>query len=201
MPSLPDNLSEASASWTDLSAYQLPADYSPGRGKLTQIAWLLVSCVCFESSWFLLTGLKPKLLRLFGARIGQGVVIKPNVRIKFPWRLEIGDHVWIGQGVWIDNLAAVEIGSHACVSQNAYFCTGSHDPTSETFDLITAPIIVDAGAWVATGVTLLPGVTIGPNAIAAAGCVVTKDVEPAAIMGGVPARAIGQRQPPRSKGN
>lgn len=188
-PSAPDG------AWVDLSAYT-PADYRPGRGRVTQLLWYLVSVAFFESGWFPLTRLKPALLRAFGARIGSNVTIKPNVRIKYPWRLAVGDHVWIGQESWIDNLADVEIGSHVCLSQRAYLCTGGHDHRSRRFDLQTEPIVLADGCWVAAAAVVLGGVTIGKNSLVAAGSVVTRDVEPAKIVGGSPATVLADRQPP-----
>ena len=73
-------------------------------------------------------------------------MFKPHVRIKYPWRLVIGDHCWIGQNVWIDNIADVTIGNHVCVSQYAYFCTGNHNHRSPAFDLVAKPIVVQTGA-------------------------------------------------------
>lgn len=147
----------------------------------------------FESGWLPASGIKARILRLFGAKIGRGVVFKPHVRIKYPWRLVIGDHCWIGQNVWIDNIENVIIGDHVCVSQLSYFCTGSHDHRTRTFDLEAKPIVVQAGAWIGARVTLLGGVTVHANAIAAAGAVVVKSVPAAMIVGGNPAREIGLR--------
>lgn len=159
-----------------------------------RLLWYFTSLMLFESGWFIFTRAKPSILRLFGASIGRGVVIKPHVRIKFPWRLSIGDHCWIGQGLWIDNIADVAIGSHVCISQNSYLCTGSHDRRRRTFDLIASPISVGDGAWIAANSILLPGVTVGANAVTAAGSVVTKDVASATIVGGNPARLIRLRE-------
>ena len=185
---------ELAPSWVDLSAFS-NSHYHPGRGIAVRLLWYFTSLLLIESGWFLFTRAKPMILRLFGARIGRGVIIKPHVRIKYPWRLAIGDHCWIGQGVWIDNIADVRIGNHVCVSQNAYFCTGSHDHRQRTFDLVEQPIEIGNGAWVAANSLLLPGVSVGPNAIAAAGSVVTKDVAAATVVGGNPARVIFPREP------
>jgi putative colanic acid biosynthesis acetyltransferase WcaF len=181
--------------WVDLSRFANP-EYDSGRGPLARVLWYYVSLLTFESGWLPLSGVKRRILCLFGARVGRGVVIKPHVRIKYPWRLEIGDHCWIGQGVWIDNIDNVRIGSHVCVSQYAYLCTGSHDPARVAFDLIHKPIAVENGAWLAARCTILPGVTIGANAIVAGGSVVTRDVEPATVVAGVPARKLCDREPP-----
>jgi putative colanic acid biosynthesis acetyltransferase WcaF len=189
-----DNLPEAeSRPLCDLSAFRNP-EYNPGRGIVVRTIWYYCSLLLFESGWFPLSGVKSRILRLFGAKIGRGVNFKPHVRIKYPWRLTIGDHCWIGQGVWIDNIEDVTIGSHVCVSQLAYFCTGNHDHRSRGFDLFAKPIVVESGAWVGARVTLMGGVTVHANAIAAAGAVVVKSVLAATIVGGNPAREIGRRE-------
>ena len=163
---------------------------------MVRLTWLVVSWIVFESRWFVLGGVKPTILRWFGAQLGSGVVIKPQVKIKFPWRLTAGDCVWIGEETWIDNLAQVTLGSHVCISQGVYFCTGSHNYRSRQFELVTTPITVENGAWIAARSTLVGGVTIGANALVAAGSLVAKDVEPASIVGGNPAKLIKPRQQP-----
>lgn len=191
---MPDQPQPSGEPWVDLSAYSAP-DYQPGRGIVVRLLWYYTSLLLFESGWFILTRAKPSILRLFGARIGRGVVIKPHVRVKFPWRLAIGDHCWIGQGSWIDNIADVTIGDHVCISQNSYLCTGNHDHRRKTFDLIARPISVENGAWVAASSLLLAGVTVGANAVVAAGSVVTRDVAAETMVGGNPARPIKPREP------
>jgi putative colanic acid biosynthesis acetyltransferase WcaF len=176
-----------------LGAYSPPPDYNPGRSMLVRGLWSVLSLVVFESGWVPLYGIKRWLLRRFGASIGAGVVIKPHVRIKFPWRLRIGEQSWIGEGVWIDNLATVHLANDACVSQGAYLCTGSHDHRRVTFDLIVKPIVVESAAWIGARAVLLPGVTVHRGAVVAAGSVVTRDVPPGVIVGGSPSRVIGER--------
>jgi len=181
------------ASCVDLESY-CNSNYDPGRGVFTRTLWYYVSLVFFESGWFPFRGLKAGALRWFGAKIGIGVRIKTHVRIKYPWRLTVGDHCWIGQEVWIDNLADVELGSHVCLSQRVYLCTGSHDHRSPRFELLTGPIRVGNGAWLGAGCLIVSGITIAANALVAGGSVVTKDVPPATIVGGNPAKPIGLRQ-------
>lgn len=179
--------------YVNLSSFR-PEEYSSGRGKLIETIWYFCSLLVFESGWLPFTGLKVQLLRLFGARVGSGVVIKPHVRIKYPWRLTIGDHCWIGQNAWIDNIENVTIGNHACISQLAYLCTGSHDHRVQSFDLIARPIKVCNGAWVGAGALVLGGITVQANAIVAAGSVVTKDPVAGTIVGGSPAKQIAIRE-------
>jgi putative colanic acid biosynthesis acetyltransferase WcaF len=184
---------DISDAWVDLASFSND-EYDPGGGALGRVIWYFTSLLLFESGWLPLRGIKGPLLRLFGARIGRGVVIKPNVRIKYPWRLSIGDHCWIGQGVWFDNLANIEIGSHVCVSQGSYFCTGSHDYRRRSFDLVVERISLGNGAWIGARSLVFGGVTIGANALVAGGSVVTKDVPAAVIVGGNPAQPIRDRQ-------
>jgi putative colanic acid biosynthesis acetyltransferase WcaF len=181
------------SAWVNLAEFD-NRWYAPGRGRIVRSLWYLISLIAFESGWFPFMRPKRSLLRLFGARIGRGLVIKPRVWIKYPWRLVVGDHCWIGQGAWIENLADVRIGNHVCVSQQVYVCTGSHDYRTRTFDLIARPVEVGDGAWLGARALVLGGVTIRANAVVAAGSVVTKEVPAAAIVAGQPARVIAQRR-------
>lgn len=167
--------SKSSVIFLQLGRYE-KGKYSPGRGIFVRAAWYILSLVMFESGWCPLSRLKVSILRLFGAQLGTGVVIKPHVRIKYPWLLQIGDQSWVGQEAWIDNLAPVRIGSNVCISQRVYLCTGSHDHRKRTFDLIAAPITIGDGAWLAVGSIVLGGVSVGANALVCAGTVVRSDV-------------------------
>jgi len=178
--------------WVSLAAY-CNAGYTPGKSAVIRILWYLVSLTVFESGWFPFYGLKRWLLRSFGAAVGSAVIIKPHVRIKYPWHCRIGDQCWVGEKVWIDNLAAVHLGDDVCLSQGVYLCTGSHDHRRLTFDLIVKPIVIESAVWVAARAVVLPGVTIRRGAVVAAGSVVTEDVPAGAIVGGSPCRVIGER--------
>ena len=157
-----------------------------------------------EAIWILLqpllslplpgASLRVLLLRLFGAHIGRGVVIKPGVTVKFPWRLEIGDYSWIGEGVWLDNLAEIRIGSHCCLSQGVYLCTGSHDWSTSGFDLVTKPIVLGDEVWLAARAIVGPGVTIGSGAVLSLGSVATRDLAGGQIHQGAPAVAVRSRR-------
>lgn len=163
-----------------------------GAARLVDAAWLAANAVLL-SSWLPGSAWRVQLLRAFGANIGRGVVIKPGVRVKFPWRLRIGNHSWIGEGVWIDNLANVHIGEHVCVSQGAYLCTGSHDWSSESFDLITKPILLQNNVWVCAQATVGPGVVIGEGAVLGLKSCATRQLSPWTINVGSPSFEVGQR--------
>ena len=138
-------------------------------------------------------GAKAWLLRRIEARIGRGLVIKPNVRIKYPWRLTVGDHSWIGQEAWIGNLADVTLGDHVCVSQRVYLCTGSHDYRQRTFDLIVRLISIYNGGWVGAAAVVVSGVRVGANSVVAAATMVTKSVAGEAVVASVSTQLVQRR--------
>lgn len=167
--------------------------FARGRAKWIEALWLITQALFVSSS---LPGSAHRrwILRLFGARIGRAVEIKPHVCIKFPWRLIVGDHTWIGEGVWIDNLADVEIGAYCCISQGAYLCTGSHDWTKPAFNLIVRAIHVGDRCWIAARTNIGPGVNTGEGSVLCLGSTATENLEPWTIYAGVPAVRIESRQ-------
>lgn len=167
--------------------------YRPGRSRCWQLGWYFLGLPLLRCAIVPFSSLRVSLLRLFGARIGSGVVIKPGVRVKYPWHLEVGSHSWIGEDCWIDNLAPVRLGSNVCISQGVYFCTGNHDWTDSTFGLIVRPIAVHDGAWVGAKAILTPGAVMGECAVAAAGSVVMLDILPYEIHAGNPAAFVKRR--------
>lgn len=166
--------------------------FDRGASRSLEAIWLAANALLL-SSWLPGSSWRVLLLRAFGARIGRDVVIKPGVRIKFPWRLQIGDHSWIGEEVWIDNLAQVTIGANACVSQSAYLCTGSHDWTRESFNLIARSITVADHAWVGARAVLSPGAELGTGAVLSMASVGKGKLAPWTIYAGQPATALRAR--------
>ena len=161
--------------------------FDKGRSVLAIGLWHFAGSPLVRSNILPFSGLKCAILRLFGAKIGRGVYAKPGLRVKFPWYLTVGDHCWLGEDAWIDNLAPVTIGSHVCVSQDAYLCTGNHDWTAPNMKLFRRSIVLEDGSWVGARATVCPGVTLREGAIAAAGSVVMKDVPAYQIWAGNPA--------------
>ena len=170
---------------TDLSTYNNNW-YQPG-GKLKILLWYFVNVLFFINPLNPVSSIKVFLLKLFGAKIGAGVVIKPGVNIKYPWLLTIGDYSWIGEKVWIDNLAQVTIGKHACISQEAMLLCGNHNYKKSTFDLMVGEIIIKDGAWIGAKSVVCPGVTVQSHAILTVNSVATKTLEANYIYQGNPA--------------
>ena len=168
--------------------------YSSTRCKLVEILWYFTGAPLIRFSLLPFSFVRSFLLRLFGAEVARGVVLKPGIRVKYPWLLSVGNHAWIGEDVWIDNLAPVIVGANACISQGAYLCTGSHDWSDPAFGLRLGPIKVEDGAWIGARAMICPGVRIEQCAVASAGSVVTRDIPAFEIHAGNPARFVRTRQ-------
>jgi len=169
------------------------AAFDRQRPAYLEALWVLVQAALVRS-FIPGSAHRRLLLRAFGARIGRGVIVKPGVRVKFPWKLEVGDYSWVGEGAWIDNLAPVRIGANCCISQEAYLCTGSHNWSKPSFDLIVRPIELHDGAWVAARAVVGPGVVVGEGAVLLLGAVATKSLPPWTINCGNPAQPIRARE-------
>ena len=177
---------------TDLSTYN-NSWYQPGS-KIKRTLWYVVSLIFFEGGWNISSGLKLFWLKRFGATIGEGVVIKPKVTIKYPWKLSIGNHCWIGEGVWIDNLDQVTFEDHVCVSQGALLLCGNHNYKTPSFDLMIAPIHLKEGSWVGAKSSVAPGVIFESHAVLSMGSVATTKLEAYSIYSGNPAVKVKTRQ-------
>jgi putative colanic acid biosynthesis acetyltransferase WcaF len=176
---------------TDLSSFS-NSWYKPGANKVKRILWYVIN-ICFFKSAFPFYGGKRFLLRVFGAKIGKGVVIKPHVSIKYPWKLVIGNHVWIGENVWIDNLAKVTLKDNSCISQGAMLLCGNHNYKKSTFDLIVGEITLEEGAWAGARSVVCPGVKLGSHSLLTVGSIATHHLEPHWIYQGNPAQKVKER--------
>ncbi|MCG7856205.1 WcaF family extracellular polysaccharide biosynthesis acetyltransferase [Flavihumibacter sediminis] len=164
-----------------------------GASAFKQILWYYINVIFFRSGLFPFSPVKVLLLRTFGSVIGKDVNIKPYVNIKYPWKLIIGDYCWIGENVWIDNLANIKIGNHVCISQGAYLLTGNHSFSKSSFDLMVQGIILDDGVWIGAQSLVCPGITCFSHSVLTARSVATKDLEAYTIYQGNPALAIKER--------
>jgi len=154
----------------DLAKFDNSA-FDRGAPAWKEALWWLVRSVLFAPWLPVPSALKVAVLRAFGAKVGKCVVIRNRVNITFPWKLTIGDHVWLGDEVLILSLDRVVIGSNVCISQRAFLCTGSHDFSKEAFDLITRPIEIGDGCWIAAQAFVGPGAVLPPGTMVKAGTV------------------------------
>lgn len=168
-------------------------NFDKGAGFIKQTLWYFVNALLVRASWNPFMGIKIALLKMFGAKIGKGLVLKNNVCIKFPWKLTVGDNVWIGEYAWIDNLDKVTIGNNVCISQGALLLTGNHDYTLTSFDYRNSSIVIEDGAWVGAKSVVCPGVTMKSHAILTVGSIATKSLEAYGIYQGNPAKKIRER--------
>jgi putative colanic acid biosynthesis acetyltransferase WcaF len=171
----------ASALSTRSLAARRGRPYDKGRGFAAQALWVAVSALIFTQVWCP-SRLRCAILRMFGAQIGKGVLIRHRVTVQWPWKLTIGEDSWIGTGAELYNLDTIVIGSDVCISQHVFRCTGSHDRTSETFEFDNGPIVIEDGAWVCTRSTVLRGVTVGANSVIGATSLVSCDIPPNSIV-------------------
>lgn len=170
------------------------SDFDRGAPPWKEALWVLTRSVFFQTPLPWPSEMRVALLRAFGARIGKGAVIRANVSISFPWRLILGDHVWIGEDVGILSLAQVTIGSNVCISQRSYLCTGSHDFRRDDFKLKVAPIAVREGSWIAAASFIGPGVEIGEGSVISAGSVLGESVPSNSLVRGNPAEVVPRRE-------
>ena len=124
----------------------------------------------------------------------ENVVIKPRVVIKHPWLLSIGDNSWIGENVWIDNLAQVSIGKNCCLSQGVLIETGSHNYKRTDFKLITTPVEIEDGVWLCAKSIVTAGTICQSHSVLSAGSVAPNQMLPYSIYKGNPAIKIKERE-------
>lgn len=167
------------------------------KSKVARLAWNI--------TWLALARWTPEhfgvfnrwrilLLRLFGAKIGKGCVVKASCEVWQPWKLSIGDYVALSEHVICYTVDRISIGDQTTVSRDAFLCCAGHDVTSPIMELTYAPITVGANAWIATQAIVMPGRNVGEGAVVAAGAVVVEDVQPWTIVVGNPAKVVKRRK-------
>ena len=164
-----------------------------GRSRFLVLLWFTIQDTLFRFSPVPCYGFRRWLLKLFGCKIGQGVVVRPRARLHYPWRIEIGDYSSVGDDVWLYSIAPIKIGSHSVISQRSFLCTASHDYLYPHFKTINEPIVVGDGVWIAADVFINPGVTIGDNAVIGARSSVFHDIQKDTICYGSPCRPVRKR--------
>lgn len=171
---------------------------APGAGEAwdrplpVMALWLLVEALLVTNPLQVSSGIRARALQAFGARIGRGVILRPRLRVKFPWKLEIGDRSWIGEGVWFHNQDRVRVGADVVLSQETFVTTGSHRARRD-MALVTRPVEIEDGAWLTTRCIVLGGTRVGRSALAKPGTVVQGEVPAGAVVGGPDCTVVGRR--------
>lgn len=169
-------------------------DFEIGKDKVIQVIWYIANVLFLMNPLNPISSLKVFLLKVFGAKIGKGVVVKPGVNIKYPWKLTIGNYAWIGENVWIDNLDQVEIGNNSVLSQGAMLLCGNHNFKKTSFDLITKPILIEEGVWIGAKSIITGGVTCKSHSVLVVNSVASNNLEEYTIYRGNPAEKVKTRE-------
>lgn len=157
------------------------AGISWGKSKFTVFLWNIAERLFVTNSWQISSVIRRKVLSAFGAKIGKNVILRPRIRVQFPWKLAIGDDSWIGDGVWIHNQDFVTIGHDVVISQDCFITTGSHAHRKD-MGLITKPIIIESGVWVTSRCMLLGGTHIGESTLIQPMAVISGSIPPNSIV-------------------
>lgn len=180
-------------SQVNLSGFDSSIDLNRGKSKGVEVIWYLCKLLFFLSAFPYPSAFKIFLLRLFGAKIGKGIVIKPRVNILFPWKLTIGDDVWIGEEAFLLNFEPLVIGNNVCISQRAFLCGGNHNYNIPSMPYRNGSISLEDGCWIGANCFIGPNVTIGIDTVVSAGSVVTKSLKGNGIYKGNPVEFIKNR--------
>ena len=176
---------------TDLSKFNNNW-YNPGN-KLKVILWFFANSLIINNYLPIPMSIKVFVLKIFGAKIGKNLTIKPKVNIKYPWFLEIGNNVWIGETAWIDNFVKVIIEDNVCISQGATLLTGNHNYKKSNFEMIVGEIYLEKGSWIGAKSVVCGGVKCKSHSVLAVNSVTSKDLNPYTIYQGNPAKEIRER--------
>jgi len=148
--------------------------YDKGRGLLWQVAWFTTSNLVFKK-WWLPSSFRPTILRTFGATVGAGCLIRQDVTIQWPWKLTLGNNVWVGVEAYLLNLEPIKVGNNVCISQRALVCTGNHDWNSTSLELRNQRIEIKDGAWIAATAFIAPGSVVPENEVVKAPSICRRD--------------------------
>lgn len=177
----------------ELNTFKLPKNFR-GRNAFIVQLWWLVQAIFFKNSPQFMYGFRRFLLRIFGAKIGKNVIIRPSVKTTYPWKVSIGDFSWIGDDVVLYSLGDIKIGKNVVISQKSYLCTGSHDYLQSDFPIFAKTINIEDQCWLATDVFVAPGIIIEKGSIIGSRSSVYKNIPPNKVCIGNPAKIIRERK-------
>ncbi|MDC3195827.1 WcaF family extracellular polysaccharide biosynthesis acetyltransferase [Flavobacteriaceae bacterium] len=178
--------------YQDLKKFKVSADFR-GKSKMMVQVWWIVEKTLFAMSPQFFFGWRRFLLRLFGAKIGKGVLIRSSVKVTYPWKVSIGDYTWIGEETILYSLGEIKIGSHVAVAHGVYFNTGNHNYKSNDFAILKDKIIIKDESWITNDVYIAPGVTIGEGCVIGARSSVYKNMPKGWVCYGNPAKPVKLR--------
>lgn len=178
--------------YQDLNAFKVPDDFR-GKSKIVVQLWWIIEKTFFAWSPQFFYGWRRFLLRLFGAKIGKGVLIRPSAKFTYPWKISIDDYTWIGEDCVLYSLGEISIGKHVAVAHGVYFNTGLHDYKKESFDINSESVTIEDEAWITNDVYIAPGVIIGKGCVIGARSNVFKSMPEGFICYGNPAVAVKKR--------
>lgn len=176
-----------------LNEFDAKAGLNRGASKMKEMLWYVMKCLFFLSPLPFPYGFKNRILRFFGAKIGNNVIIKPRVNIHFPWKLIIGNDVWIGEEVFILNFERCTIGNNVCVSQRTFLCGGNHDFRDPSMKYRNGSITLEDGTWIGASCFVGPNVIVGTDSVITAGSILTSSVDGNGVFRGNPATYVGSR--------
>ena len=176
-----------------LNTFKLPNNFRGKNAFIVQL-WWIVESIFFRLSPQFMYGYRRFLLRLFGAKIGKKVIIRPSVKVTYPWKISIGDYSWIGDDVVLYSLGEIEIGKNVVISQKSYLCTGSHDYLKSDFPIYAKKITIEDEVWLATDVFVAPGITIEKKTVVGSRSSVYENLPSKKICLGNPAKVIRERK-------
>lgn len=177
----------------DLARFELPESFR-GRSLLVVQLWSVVQSTVFRWSPRFANAFRRWLLRRFGASVGRSVLIRPTAQFTYPWKIRLGDNVWIGEDVVLYSLGEIEVGSNTVISQQSYLCTGSHDYSQDDFPIYATRISIGAEVWICAGVFVAPGVTVGRGTVVGARSLVLHDMPAGMVCYGHPCRPMRTRE-------
>jgi len=178
--------------YQDLSQFSVPSDFR-GKSKIVVQLWWIVHAIFFVPSPQIFYGWRRFLLQIFGAKIGNNVLIRSNVQITYPWKISIGDNSWIGDDCVLYSLGNISIGKNVSIAHKVYFNTGGHEYNKITFDITSRPIVIHDECWITNDVYIAPGVIIGKGTVVGARSSVFHDLPSGKVCVGSPAKVLKDR--------
>jgi putative colanic acid biosynthesis acetyltransferase WcaF len=177
-----------------LSEFDSSEGFSRGRPKFVEALWYISKMLFFLTPFPWPVNLKVFILKIFGASIGRGCNIQPEVSIHFPWKLELGDDCWIGKQTEIHNMEKIIIEDNVAIAHRVFITSGSHDYSLARHPYRNKSTVIRSNVWITSCAFIGPGVEIGEGCVIFPGAVVTKKTEPWKLIGGNPAQVIGERK-------